>query len=266
MYRYLCENKVVIIAGGCGLLGRAFVEAVVENKGICIIADKNANDGLIIKNKLETKYKGSLIEYITCDIQKQNSILDMLKVLHDRFKKIDAFVNVTYPRNDNWGQYLFEKLPIKDFNENISLHLGGFFMAAQIMCNYFKKQGYGNIIQTGSIQGAQAPKFDTYENILINDHQMSSPVEYSIFKAGIIHLTKYIAKYFKGYNIRSNCISPGGIQDKQPMKFQKRYKSYCLSKGLLDPKDISGTLIYLLSDMSKYVNGQNIIVDDGWTL
>ena len=92
------------------------------------------------------------------------------------------------------------------------------------------------------------------------------PVEYAAIKSGLIHLTKYMAKYFKGQNIRVNTISLGGIEDKQPKSFLTAYKDFCLNKGMLNAKDVSGTVLYLLSDLSEFVNGQNIVVDDGFTL
>ena len=95
---------------------------------------------------------------------------------------------------------------------------------------------------------------------------MSSPIEYSAIKAGIISVTKYLAKYCKKENIRVNCVSPGGISNKQPLKFIKKYNNSCSSKGMLNPDDLIGTFIFLLSNYSEYVNGQNIIVDDGWSL
>ena len=95
---------------------------------------------------------------------------------------------------------------------------------------------------------------------------MTMPVEYAAIKSALIHLTKYMAKYLKDKNVRVNCISPGGILDKQPESFLEQYKSNCLSKGMLDPEDIMGALVFLLSDASKFINGQNIIVDDGFTL
>ena len=95
---------------------------------------------------------------------------------------------------------------------------------------------------------------------------MISPIEYSAIKSGIIAISLYLAKYCKGQNIRFNCISPWGILDNQPESFLDRYQKNCLSKGILDPEDVTGTLIFLLSDQSKYVNGQNIIVNDGWGL
>jgi NAD(P)-dependent dehydrogenase (short-subunit alcohol dehydrogenase family) len=95
---------------------------------------------------------------------------------------------------------------------------------------------------------------------------MISPIEYSAIKSGIISITKYLAKYCKGQNIRVNCISPGGIFDNQPEVFLEKYNSTCSSKGMMDAQDLNGTIVYLLSNMSKYINGQNIIIDDGWIL
>ncbi len=134
-------------------------------------------------------------------------------------------------------------------------------MASQQFAKYFKKQTYGNIINVASIYGVVAPKFEVYTNT-----SMTTPVEYAAIKSGLIHLTKYMAKYFKGMNIKVNTLSPGGILDSQPEEFLSQYKNECLNKGMLDKSDLKGTLVYLLSDMSKYVNGQNIIVDDGFVL
>lgn len=95
---------------------------------------------------------------------------------------------------------------------------------------------------------------------------MTSPIDYAVIKSGLIHLTRYMAKYFKGENIRVNAISPGGIYNNQPELFLKKYNNECSSKGMLDAHDLTGTLIFLLSDGSRYVNGQNIVVDDGFCL
>ena len=95
---------------------------------------------------------------------------------------------------------------------------------------------------------------------------MTIPPEYAVIKSSLLHLTEFMAKSFKGMNIRVNTISPGGILDKQPEVFLDAYRDRCLSKGMLDSADLRGTLVYLLSSMSQYVNGQNIIVDDGFVL
>ena len=84
--------------------------------------------------------------------------------------------------------------------------------------------------------------------------------------SAIIHLTRYFAQYFKGAGIRVNCLSPGGILDQQPAEFHRAYNLHCNSKGMLDPADITGALLFLLSDASQFITGQNFVVDDGWTL
>jgi len=116
-------------------------------------------------------------------------------------------------------------------------------------------------VHVSSIQGLFSPKFEHYEGTT-----MVSPIEYSAIKSGVVSITKYLAKYCKGENIRINAICPGGILDKQPSSFLEKYKNSCSQKGMLDPKDINGALVFLLSDNSKYITGQAIVIDDGWSL
>ena len=109
--------------------------------------------------------------------------------------------------------------------------------------------------------GVVVPKFENYEGT-----SMTSPIKYSAVKSGIISMTRWLAKYYKNKNIRVNCVSPGGVLDQQPQSFLDKYRASCTSKGMLDPTDVAGTVLFLLSDQSKYINGQNIVVDDGCTL
>ncbi|WP_419673471.1 oxidoreductase [Aliarcobacter butzleri] len=256
----MLKNKVVVITGGAGLIGKEFVKAVIENNGVAIIADINEQIGEEVKENLSKELNTTNIDFIKLDITSRESLKKCINFLNDKYQRIDALVNNAYPRNKNYGKDLFE-VEYNDFVENIGLNLGGYFTASQQFSEYFKKQGYGNIVNISSIYGIVAPKFEVYENT-----DMTMPVEYAAIKSGLIHLTKYMAKYFKGMNIKVNTLSPGGILNNQPEAFLEKYKEQCLNKGMLDNSDLKGTLIYLLSDMSKYVNGQNIIVDDGFSL
>jgi NAD(P)-dependent dehydrogenase (short-subunit alcohol dehydrogenase family) len=256
----MLNSKVVVITGGAGLIGKEFVKAVVENGGIAIIADINEEIGLKAKEDLSKELNSTNIDFIKLDITSKNSLNECIQCLDKKYQKIDALVNNAYPRNKNYGKHFFD-VEYSDFVENTGLNLGGYFTASQQFALYFQKQGYGNIINISSIYGVVAPKFEVYENT-----PMTMPVEYAAIKSGLIHLTKYMAKYFKGMNIKVNTLTPGGIFDSQPEAFLYAYKKECLNKGMLDKSDLKGTLVYLLSDMSKYVNGQNIIVDDGFTL
>ena len=95
---------------------------------------------------------------------------------------------------------------------------------------------------------------------------MSSPIEYSAIKAGVINMTRYLAKLYGPQKIRVNCVSPGGILAGQSKQFLDKYNNSCFTKGMLEPEDITGAVAFLLSSDSRYINGQNIIVDDGWSL
>ena len=194
------------------------------------------------------------------DITSINSLSECIHFIDEKYQRIDALVNNAYPKNKNFGKHFFD-VKYNDFIDNLGLHLGGYFTASQQFAEYFQKQGHGNIVNIASIYGVIAPKFEIY-----NDTEMTSPIDYAVIKSGLIHLTRYMAKYFKGENIRVNAISPGGIYNNQPELFLKKYNNECSSKGMLDAHDLTGTLIFLLSDGSRYVNGQNIVVDDGFCL
>ena len=181
-------------------------------------------------------------------------------LLGKQFGSVHAYVNSAYPRSKNWGTVL-ENLTMEDIQEHLKLQLGGAILLSQRIMKHFISQGHGNLINFSSIQGVAAPKFDHYEGT-----SMYSSLEYSVAKSGIISMTSWLAKYYKNKNIRVNCVSPGGILDQQPQSFLEKYRNSCTSKGMLDPTDVAGTVLFLLSDKSKYINGQNIVIDDGWSL
>lgn len=244
----LLDAKIVVITGAGGLLGREFVKAVVSEGGTAVALD------------IRKFPKSKNIYPVVIDITSEASVRRMIAQVKKKFGRIDAVVNCAFPKNKRFGTH-FEHVRYKDFCENINLHLGGYFLVSQQMALFFKKQGHGNIVNMASIYGVIAPRFEIYKGTA-----MTSPVEYAAIKSAIVHLTKYMARYFKGWNVRVNSISPGGIRDGQPNAFQKKYDHFGSTKGMLDPADLSGTLVFLLSDMSRHVNGQNMVVDDGWSL
>jgi len=256
----MLENKVVVITGGSGLIGQEFVKAVIEKNGIAVIADLNEKTGNKAKEELSKELNSDNIVFFKLDITSKKSLDECIDYIGKKYNRIDALVNNAYPRNKNYARHFFD-VDYEDFVENTGLNLGGYFISSQRFARYFQKQGYGNIINISSIYGVIAPKFEIYDGT-----SMTTPVEYAAIKSGLIHLTKYMAKYFKGMGIRVNAISPGGILDAQPKEFLDRYNQQCSTKGMLDAKDLNGVLIFLLSDMSSYINGQNCVVDDGFSL
>jgi NAD(P)-dependent dehydrogenase (short-subunit alcohol dehydrogenase family) len=256
----MLDDKVVVITGGAGLIGQEFTRAVVENNGIAVIADIDIENAVKVRVQLSEQFQTTNIDVVELDISNKDSIQSAISYLNNKYHRVDALINNAYPRNSNYGRNFLE-VEYKDFCENTNLHLGGYFLTAQQFIEYFIKQGYGNIVNISSIYGVIAPKFEIYRGT-----EMGVPVEYAVIKSALVHLTKYMAKYCQGKNIRINAISPGGVLDGQPQIFLDRYNANCIGKGMLDKQDLNGTLLYLLSNMSEFVTGENIIVDDGFVL
>lgn len=244
------KNKNIILIGGFGLIGNA----LIKNKTF-----KNYNLIILDKRKIKN-FRSVNTDFYLTDITKKKSILSNFRKIFSKYKKIDTVINLAYPKNNNWGKK-FEQLNEKDIKDNLFLQLGSSILVSQVAIDFFLKQSYGSLILTSSIFGVAAPKFHNYFKTKI-----SCPIEYSASKSGIIAITRYLAKLYGNRNIRVNCISPGGIKNNQPKSFLKKYKKSCLTKGMLDPVDICGAIDFLISDKSKFINGQNLIIDDGWTL
>jgi len=256
----LLDEKVVVITGGAGLIGQNFAKAVMNQGGIAIIADIDEKEMQCVSENLSKMMPRGMIDIFKFDVTSKGSIQGCIDYLDNKYNRVDALVNNAYPRNNNYGRHFFD-VEYSDFVENLGMNLGGCVIPSQLFSLYFRKQGYGNIINISSIYGSMVPKFEIYSNT-----KMTMPVEYAAIKSGMLHLTKYMAKYFKGLNIRVNAISPGGVLDNQPKKFIRQYNDKCSTKGMLESSDLNGTLVFLLSDSSIYINGQNIVVDDGFSL
>ena len=254
----ILKNKIIVVTGGAGLLGAHFCSAIAAQGGTAIIADLDIIRAEAVAKKI--KDSGGKAEAVLLDISDTISVNNLIEYINDSYGEIHAVVNNAYPRNKNYGRKL-EDVTYMDFCENVSEHLGGYFLIAQKFSLYFRKNRGGNIINMASIYGVVAPKFEIY-----NGTSMTMAVEYAAIKSAIIHITRYFSQYFKLDDIRCNSISPGGVFDNQPEDFLKKYKNNCSLKGMLEPQDITGALVFLLSDASKYINGQNLIVDDGFTL
>ena len=182
---YSLVDKVVIITGGAGLIGKEFVRIVVKNGGTAIIADVDENASVKAVNEISKEFNTKNVKFIKTDITSKKSILTAIHHIGKEYGKIDALVNNAYPRNKNFGRK-FEDVSYEDFCENLNLHLGGYFLMIKEVFKVMKKQKFGNIINMASMYGFAAPRFEIYEGT-----KMTTPVEYSAIKGAIINLTKY---------------------------------------------------------------------------
>jgi NAD(P)-dependent dehydrogenase (short-subunit alcohol dehydrogenase family) len=251
------ESQVVLISGGAGRLGTAFAKALLaKNHKVCLFDSSSKSTAL---ERLDVRESTGL-QFIQGDATEPAEIDSAIEFCKDRFGAMTAAVHCAYPRTGQWG-VKFEELGLEELNEDLSRQLGGAIVFSQRVIRTFREQGAGNLIHISSILGMAPPKFRHYEGL-----EMASPIEYSAIKAGVISITRYLAKYCRQEGIRVNCISPGGIVDEQSPEFLARYREECNSKGMLDGDDVAGALLFLLSPESRFLTGQNVIVDDGWSL
>lgn len=253
----MLEGKKIVVAGAAGLLGAQLVHKLIQQGAEVIAIDRDLislNDKL---SKSGVDINSPALQKFILDLSEESAVIKFF----DLAEGITGAVNCSYPRNKNYGKHFFE-VAQADFNENISLNLGSSFLFMQQCAAYFKRvQSDFSLVNISSIYGIVAPKFDVYENT-----KMTMPVEYAAIKSALLHLSKYVVAYVADSRFRVNSVSPGGIFDHQPSDFLEAYKCQTLGKGMLDVDDVIGSIVYLLSDYARYVNGQNIVVDDGFIL
>ncbi|WP_276389063.1 SDR family oxidoreductase [Eudoraea chungangensis] len=240
------DGKIILVTGGSGLLGRAILTDIKQNNGTAINLDINADNNID---------KGE----INLDITSDKSIKQAITTILKKHKRIDGLVNNAYPRTSDWGK-AFEDVNPDSFSKNIDMQLSRIFALSQPVLEIMKKQGYGSLVHMSSVYGIVGNDFTVYENT-----PLTSPAAYSAIKGGLINFSRYLASYFGKYNVRSNCVSPGGIFDHQNKIFVEQYEYRVPMKRMGTPKDIAPIVSFLLSDDSSYITGQNIAVDGGWT-
>ncbi|QKJ29402.1 SDR family oxidoreductase [Mucilaginibacter mali] len=239
------KDKVIVVTGGNGLLGKKIVNSLRAEEGIVVSVD--------------IKFDHQHSDNLMMDITNETSVNKGVSEILSKYGKINAWINNAYPRTADWGNAL-EDVEFDSWRKNVDMHLNGYFLCCKIVLNTMKDQGYGSLVNMSSIYGLVGPDFTVYEGT-----QMTNAVAYSAIKGGINNLTRYLASYYGPYQVRVNCVSPGGIFDNQSDVFLKNYNKKVPMRRMGTPEDIVAAVHYLISDEASYVTGHNLIVDGGWT-
>lgn len=251
------KNKTVIIVGGFGLIGKEVSKGFIDNGSNVIIADKLQNKDFIIE--LDSFNKGKAT-YFSFDISDEKDVEKLIKATVKKNKKIDVFVNCSWPRTKDWVTDV-EKTSFNSVKKNLLNHLGGYYNCTQKMAVQMRKQKNGSIINFSSIYGLVAPTFSIYEGT-----KMTSPSAYPLIKGGINAMVRYFASYYGKYNVRVNCVTPGGVYRNEDPEFVKKYAALVPLGRMANAEDIVMPVLFLASSGSRYVTGHNLVVDGGWTI
>ncbi|RTY90305.1 SDR family oxidoreductase [Flavobacterium sp. GSN2] len=239
------KDKIIIVTGGSGLLGKEIIKDLEAKGAIAINADIN----------VATDFEKNTL---TVDITSEESIVKAIKMVTDYHGKIDGLVNNAYPRTKDWG-IRFEDITYESWQKNVDMQMNTTFLFIQkIIPELLKTKG--SIVNMTSIYGVVGNDLTIYENTSIN-----TAAPYSAIKGGVINFTRYLASYYGRQGVRVNCVSPGGIFDHQHETFVANYEKKVPMGRMGNPDDIAPAVSFLLSDEAKYITGQNLIVDGGWT-
>lgn len=241
------KNKVIVVTGGSGLIGKHIVSLCEKEGAIVVNVDVNLETDLS-----EGKY--------CCDLTKPEEVIGLIENVYRFYGRIDGLVNNAYPRTKDWGNK-FEDVNIESWRENIDYQLNSVFFICQKVLAIMKDQKSGSIVNMGSIYGVVGNDFSIYEG-----YGGTSPAAYSAIKGGLINFSRYLASYFGPFNVRVNCVSPGGIKDKQHHSFIERYENKSPLKRMGEAQEIAPAVIFLLSDEASFITGHNLMVDGGWTI
>ncbi|MFC1544734.1 SDR family oxidoreductase [Gemmatimonadota bacterium] len=265
------HDRVVVITGGAGLLGRRFAQVVLDAGGCPVVADIDRQKVGDSEQSLAGKYPGRMLG-VEVDVANQQSVHKMVEAVMDKFGRLDALVNnaAIDPKFDRESAgknvYKFENYPLELWQKSVDVNLTGAFICAQEIGRLMIESGSGGVmVNVSSTYGIVAPDQKLYRRDGEEEQALFKPVSYPVTKAALIQLTKFLATYWAGKNIRVNTLSPHGVYNNQDEQFVARFAERSPMGRMAKDDEIASALLFLLSDASSYMNGANLVVDGGWT-
>jgi len=259
------RGKVAVVTGGAGILGQHFCTGLAESGANVAIVDLQMEKAQELAQELVVRYGVDAFGF-GCDVADPKSVQRMTSSVLAEFGEINILHNNAAGKSDDLDAFFapFEEYSLTQWRQIMAVNIDGMFLVAQAIGNRMVEQGKGgSIIQTASIYGVMAPDHRIYEGSFYLDRQINTPAVYTASKAAVIGLTKHLATYWAEKGIRVNTLTPGGTESGQNEEFKRRYSGRIPLERMAEAKEMVGALLYLASDASSYVTGQNIIVDGG---
>lgn len=263
-------GRVAVITGGVGLLGSEFCRTLAEAGATIAVVDLNASASQAVADSLTNSGYKALA--LPTDITQPESVNAAVEKILSAFGRLDVLVNSAAldpkfdPEAVNKGitPGAFEDYPLDLWNSALNVNLTGMFLMTQACVRPMIEQGKkGSIINICSTYGLNGPD----QRIYIKDGQRVAfkPIYYTVTKAGVMGFTKYLAAYYAETEIRVNALTPGGVFNNHEDYFVKNYSAKTILGRMAKKDEMNGALLFLASDASSYMTGNNVVVDGGWT-
>ena len=254
-------NQTIVVSGGSGQIGLEVVQQLLYHGSSVVVGVRNVARFEDLAKNLDLPNAAAQVTAYALNIANADSIRRFVSEVEKNHGRIHGFVSCAWPRRHVSIPRFGDVEPEMVYKELIE-HAGGYFLCCQEVANHMRNNGGGSIVNLGSIYGSVAPDFSIYEGT-----EMTSPGTYAMIKGGVHAITRYMASYLSSCGIRVNCVSPGGVRNDelQHPTFQKAYARKTMLGRMAEPGDISGPVIFLLSNAARYITGAILYVDGGLT-
>lgn len=259
-------GRTAIVTGAAGLLGREFVRTLAEAGARVVAADLDHAGAETLAADLSRE--GLSVRSVSLDVRAPDSVRNCVGAALD-YGGLDVLVNSAAmdPKFDSSGSgkhsNTFEDFPLEAWNQALEVNLTGMFLTCQAAARPMREEGRGSIINICSTYGLVGPDQRIYQRP--GKPARYKPIYYSVTKAGVLGLTRYLSTYFAGTNIRVNALTPGGVFNDHDDEFVRQYSSRTVLGRMARKDEMNGALLFLASDASSYMTGSNLVVDGGWT-
>ena len=268
--KFSLKDRVAVVTGGGGQLGSEFCKTLAEAGASVVVADLLL--GHAVRSNKVLADAGYASFPIQLDITNPDSIAAMVNETIKQFGRIDILVNCAAldPKFDPDAAARgitpgsFEDYPLDQWNAALNVNLTGMFLVTQACVKQMIAQGKkGSIINICSTYGLNGPD----QRLYVKDGKRVAfkPVYYTTTKAGVMGFTKYLAAYYAETEIRVNALTPGGVYNNHEEYFVKNYSAKTILGRMAKKDEMNGALLFLASEASSYMTGNNVIVDGGWT-
>lgn len=263
-------DRVVLISGATGLLGKEFALAVASAGAHLVLGDLKRDSLESLKREIASVYPQIKTWVRVLDVTDASSCRSIAELCETQFNRIDAVIHSAAidPKfeqgSDTTRFSKFTEFPEELWQSSLDVNLTGAFLLAQATCKVMEKSGKGSIIFLGSNYGLVGPDQRIYKKAG-QEHQTYKPAIYSVCKAGLLGLTKFLAAYYMNTAIRINLLTPSGVWNQHDDEFVKNYSSRTILGRMSEKNEYRGAVIFLASDASSYMTGANLVIDGGWT-
>ena len=265
-YRRLFDlaGKTAVVTGACGILGRRFAAGLAEFGAGLALVDLDAGAAAALAADVARRHAVEAIG-IACDVADPEAVRRMAETVEERLGGAQILMNNAATKGGDLDAFFapVERFDLATWREVMAVNLDGMFLVAQALGSRMAERGAGSIIQTASIYGLLAPDQRIYEGSEYNGRAINTPAVYTASKAGVVGLTRHLATYWAGRGVRVNTLTPGGVSSGQNSEFSRRYAARIPLGRMAEADDMVGAALFLASDASRYVTGQNIVVDGG---